>query len=265
MEYLTYEKFSYILYVLNAYIGGKKMQKLELQDVSIDGRDWRQFRKSATQDELFILGIGTKYRVAKTRWLMLVCLAGMVASITIGVALIPESAGFIILVAGYLVSAFFATKYIRYNDSLSKIKWVLNKEYRVQLNAVLRSNGFAELVFSLLGLLVMFITIPYQAIMLLIGAFAPKFAIAKNGVLIALPAGCDIGGLASASAYYAQLSLIDELNQNAYEESHRYTATIRDEMSNEIELYSSNGIEYRDDSGHHYTSDDNGQTFTQID
>lgn len=241
------------------------MQKLDLQDVSIAGRDWRQFRKSATQDELLVLGVGTKYRVAKARWLMLVCLAGMIASVAIGVALIPSSVGFVILVAGYLVSAFLATKYIRYTDSLSKIKWALDREHRAQLNTILKGNAFVEFIFALLSLVVMFITIPYQAIMLLIGAFAPKFEVSKNGVLIALPKGCDIGGLVSASAYYARLSLMDELVQNAYDESHRYTAKIHDEMGYEIELYSSNGREFRDDYGHRYESDDNGRTFTQKD
>lgn len=41
------------------------MEKLDLTDVSIHEKDWKAFKKSATQEELLILGLGVKYKKLK--------------------------------------------------------------------------------------------------------------------------------------------------------------------------------------------------------
>ena len=43
------------------------MEKLDLTDVSIHEKDWKAFKKSATQEELLILGLGVKYKKIKSR------------------------------------------------------------------------------------------------------------------------------------------------------------------------------------------------------
>ncbi len=209
------------------------MEKLDLFDVSIHERDWKSFKKTATQEELLILGIGVKYRIIKSRILTYLSVLGMILSVVIGLLLIGTDAGLIILIGGYLVFAFLATKSIRYNDSFSQIKRRLSKENKAALKSVFKVSAVAAFFDALFQLIIVYVTIPYQAVMLLIGMIAPNFVISKNGVLIAIPKGYDIGNLGAIGEYYASFSLFDDIEKTSYDNSH-----IRSDLHERYGLFS---------------------------
>lgn len=239
------------------------MEKLDLFDVSIHEKDWKQFRKSAAQDELLILGIGAKYRLISKRLISYLSALGILLSIIAGFVMISlldmMSAGLIVLVVGYLVFSFLATKFIRYNDSYKQIYRCLDKENKAALKKIFKVSAAAAFFDALRNFFVVWLTIPYQAILMLIGMFAPNFVIAKNGVLVAIPKGCDIGNLAAVGDYYASRSLLDDWEQTSYEKSHRYTATIINNMGCEQKVHSADGVNYYfEDGSYAGHTDDNG-------
>lgn len=240
------------------------MENLDLFDVSVHEKDWKQFKKSATQEELLVLGIGVRYRLMKQRILSYLSALGIILSVIIGLLTIGSSAGLIILLGGYFVFSFLATKSIRYNDSLSKINGKLNKENRQVLKSVFKTSAVAAFFDGLVQIIIMFITIPYQAILMLIGMFAPNFVISKNGVLLAIPKGYDIGNLAEIGAYYASRSLLEDWQNTSYENSHKYTATFTNRMGCEQTVHSSDGKSFYSEGGSYVGhSEDNGKTIIE--
>ncbi|MDE6613857.1 MAG: hypothetical protein K2K28_04830 [Clostridia bacterium] len=100
---------------------------------------------------------------------------------------------------------------------------------------------------------------------MVIGMIAPNFVIAKNGVLIAIPKGCDVGNLAAVGEFYASRSLLDDWEQTSYEKSHRYTATVTNDMGCTQSVHSADGINYYfEDGSFAGRSDDNGKTIHKI-
>ncbi len=239
------------------------MEKLDLYDVSVHEKDWKQFRKSATQEELLVLGIGVKYRLITKRLVSYLSVIGMILSVVIGLSMFFAAsleAGLIIAIAGYVFFAFLSTKYIRYSDSFGKIRKRLNKENRKALDAVFGYSAIIEFFDALGRLLLLYLTIPYQALMILVGMFAPNFVVAKNGVLIAIPTGCDIGNLAFAGSFYASRSLLEDWGETSYENSHKYTATFINDMGCEQTVHSPDGKSfYSEDGSFVGYSDDNGK------
>lgn len=244
------------------------MEKLDLFDVSVHEKDWKQFKKRATQEELLVLGVGAKYRVIKQRLMSYLSALGIVLSVIIGVLLLPFSAtstvGFVVLIGGYIVFSFLATKAIRYNDTYSQIKWKLNKENKQVLKSVFKVPAFVAFIDALARYIIMWITIPYQALLILIGMVAPNFVISKNGVLLSIPKGCDIENLAEIGAYYASFSLLDEWEATSYENSHRYTGTFTNEKGVTQTVHSSDGKSFYDEGGNYVGhSEDNGKTIIE--
>ena len=241
------------------------MEKLDLIDVSIHEKDWKSFKKTAEQIELLILGIGVKYRIITKRiWAYLSAL-GIVLSVALGLILISTmedmSAGLVVLIAGYVIFSFLSSKSIRYNDSLTKIKGKLNKENKNVLKQILKVSAAAAFFDALIRFIVMYITIPYQALMLVIGMVAPNFVVSKNGLLIAIPKGYDIGNLMSIGGYYASHSLSEEWEKTYYENSHRYEVTVINNMGCEQKLHSPDGKAFYDENGGYVGySNDNGKT-----
>ena len=88
--------------------------KLDLYDTNVDEKTWKQFKKTATQDELTVIAIGAKYRIAHSRIKNLIYALGIVLSI----ALFWPTGGWSLI--GYPVFAFLATKSIRYEDTYSQ-------------------------------------------------------------------------------------------------------------------------------------------------
>ena len=244
---------------------GENMEKLNLVDVSIHERDWKQFRKTATQEELLILGLGVKYRIIKSRPVAWISLLGIVLSVVIGLLLMMTmddmSAGLVVLVVGYVVFSFLATKIIRYSDSYGQIRRRLDKENKKLLKNAYNVSAAADFFDAFVQLPIMFTTIPYQALMMGIGMIAPNFAVSKNGVLVAIPKGYDIGNLQSMSAYYASYSLLEDMEKTSYENNHRYVVTFTNSMGCEETVCSPDGIKFYKENGEYVGySNDNGKT-----
>lgn len=244
------------------------MEKLDLTDVSIHEKDWKAFKKSATQEELLILGLGVKYKKIKSRPFAVISLLGIILSVAVGLLLMQYledmSAGLIVLLVGYVLFSFIATKVIRYSDSFSQINRKLESENRKALKNAFNVSSAAAVFDALVQLPIMFLTIPYQALMMGIGMFAPNFVISKNGVLIAIPKGYDIGNLVAIGEYYASFSLIGDFEKTSYENSHKYTATFTNDAGCEQTIHSPDGKNYYYENGAYAGhSDDNGKTISK--
>lgn len=248
--------------------------KLDLYDASIDEKTWKQFKKTASQDELAVIAIGAKYRVAHSRIKNILFAIGIVLS----VALFWPTGGFSLI--GYPVFAFLSTKSIRYEDTLNQAYKKLNKEYKAFVDGYFNCGIIWTIIDIITKFGIFWLTIPYQAILLLIGAFAPNFVISKNGILVSIPNGYDVGDLGAVGAYYSGFSLIDEsiANQSKsssqtektssptddYYKKDEYTYT--DSHGYEQTVYSSDGKEFYDAGGRYVgSSDENGGKFKKED
>ena len=156
------------------------------------------------------MAIGSKYRLAKGRIKTIIFALGIILSIIIGLATIGSDVGIIILIGGYVLFSFLSTKSIRYQDTYEKCARKLNKEYKTKLKEFIPSSIVTSILDWFIQLVIVYITIPYQAILMLIGLFAPNFVIAKNGVLVSIPKGYDIGGLGAIGEYYQSFNVVDE-------------------------------------------------------
>lgn len=227
--------------------------KLDLYDTSIDSKTWKDFRKTASQEDLFVIALGARYRLVHTAIAQLIYAVGIILSVVIGLSFITTSAGLVILIGGYLLFSFLATKNIRYNETYSQVKRGISKEDRKLIEEELVPQNTAMSIISAIAALpIMYITIPYQAIMILIGLFAPNFVIAKSGILVSIPKGYDVGNLGMVGEYYASFDVLDDMMQTSYEENHKYNGTITNDMGCETQVHSHDGVTYCDDNGNSY-------------
>lgn len=241
---------------------------LDLYDVSIQESDWKVFRKGATQEELAVLAIGSKYRLEAGRWKSLIFTIGIVLSIVIGIATFTADIGPVILIVGYLFFSFLATKTIRYSDTYDKCYGKLKSEARKEVKSYFHTPVGIVILDFFIQFVIGWITIPYQAIMMLIGLFAPNFVISKNGVLVSIPKGYDVGGLEAIGAYYASFKVTDEINHTMEENTRRSHPTrmvCENGSERTLEYYdydAFNGRDrYRDDTGRFWYTDDGGSSF----
>lgn len=241
--------------------------KLDLYDTNVDEQTWKEYKRSAPQEELCILAIGAKYRIVHNRVQNLLFALGIILSI----ALFWPTGGWSLV--GYAVFSFLATKAIRYQDTYSQTYGKLNKEYKDFVDGFFVENVGLSVLDGFVMFATYIITIPYQAIMILIGTFAPNFVIAKNGILVSIPQGYDVGNLGAVGAYYASFNFIDEALSNmpepsapteetpsteeayTYEDSHGYSQTV----------YTHGGSDAYDAGGHYVgtvSGEGNGKKFT---
>ncbi len=237
--------------------------RLDLYDVSIDEKTWKTFRKTASQEDLAIIALGAKYRIVHSRIKNIIFTIGMLLSIL----LFFVTEGYSLI--GYAVLVFFLTKSIRYQDTFHSAYFKLSKENKALVDSYFQSNVALIIFDTLTDLCIRFITIPYQAIMMLIGIIAPNFVIAKNGVLISLPNGYDIENLSAISDYYASFSFTDEVvaaSEKSIEEAKKHKVTYQsgaDAITIDDRTESVAGIglkSYKDDFGREYLSNDDGKT-----
>lgn len=239
--------------------------KLDLHDISIDEKTWKDYKKTASEEELAILAIGTKYRLSnlKRRILNAVSFIAMILCF----ALIPVTT-FQSLIA-YPFIAFFATKTIRYTDTYNQTYSKISKENRYLVDDYFNENTLLNIFDLIIYLGMFFITLPYQALMIGIGMFAPNFAISKNGVLVSIPNGYDISDLEAVGEYYRSFNFAEEFTESitkynnssssspssddTYYKQDEYTYT--DSFGYEQTAYSQNGKDFYDDGGKYIGSD----------
>ena len=188
------------------------IQKLDLEDVSIHEKEWKEFRKTASQEELLILAIGSKYRLRTSIIKSLLFAIGLVLSVVVGLCLLfSTTVGLVILIGGYLIFAFLSSKHIRYQDTFNQINRKLDKENKLYMKSVFKYSAGMTVLDIFLKFALMWLTIPYQALMLVLGMIAPNFTIAKNGVLVSVPKGYGLENLIDMGEYYKKYSLLDEM------------------------------------------------------
>ncbi|MDE6373014.1 MAG: DUF1292 domain-containing protein, partial [Clostridia bacterium] len=246
--------------------------KLDLYDANIDEKTWKVFKKTASQEELAVIAIGAKYRIAHSRIKNIIYAIGIILSI----AIFWPTGGWSLL--GYPVFAFLATKSIRYEDTYGQSYRKLNKEYKQFVDGYFNGNTGLKILDLIIYMATFWLTIPYQAILLLIGTFAPNFVISKNGILVSIPKGYDVGGLGAVGAYYESISFIDEAlasNKKSsgggadssptddYYKKDEYTYT--DSHGYEQTVYSADGKDFYDVGGHYVGSSGDGGTFKKKD
>ena len=246
--------------------------KLDLYDASVDEKTWKEFRKTASQEELAVIAIGAKYRVAHSRIKNILYTIGIILSI----ALFWPTGGYSLI--GYPVFAFLATKSIRYEDTLSQAYRKLDKEYKALVDGYFNCGIGWKILDIIIKLGIFYLTIPYQAILLFIGLFAPNFVISKNGILVSIPKGYDVGNLGAVGEYYLGFKFIDEAlgNKGAssapaqsgspaddYYKKDAYTYT--DANGYEQTVYSGDGKEFYDAGGHYVGSSGDGGYFKKKD
>ncbi len=217
---------------------------LDLYDASIDEKTWKEFKKTATQEELAVIAIGAKYRVAHSRVKNILFTFGIILS----VALFWPTGGYSLI--GYPVFAFLATKSIRYEDTLSQAYRKLNKEYKELVDGYYNCGVGWKILDVFIKLGVFYVTIPYQAIMLFIGTFAPNFVVSKNGILVSIPKGYDVGNLGAVGAYYQGFKFIDE----ALDNNKKYTGTAVVD-GYEVAVHSADDRTYYDGNGNCYVKE----------
>lgn len=227
---------------------------LDLEDVSVDTKTWKKFRKTASHEELAIIAIGAQYRIIRRRIINIFFVAGIILS----VVLFPYAEGWSLI--GYPVFCFLATKSIRYQMTFDDCCRKLNASERKFVKSLFKDNFFIVVFDVILNLCITYITIPYQAILMFIGMYLPNFETKRNGVLIPLPKGCEFGNLKAAGEYYSQANFLNEFIQFA-ESKEKETYTLTDETGSTRTLTKFSGNTYKDDCGGYWKSDDGGYTF----
>lgn len=229
---------------------GNKLE-LDLYDTSIDEKTWKSFKKTATQEELAIIAIGAKYRLSnlKRRILNSIYFVAMILCF----ALIPVTV-FQSLIA-YPFIAFLATKSIRYTDTYTQSYNKIKKENRYLVDDYFNENVFLIIFDLIIYIGMFFITIPYQALMIGIGMIAPNFAISKNGILVSIPKGFDVGNLGAIGEYYSKFNMLDDMMETHESKKKYYTYT--NDMGCEQTIYTTNGKDFYTTNGTYVGNSDN--------
>ena len=206
-------------------VGGRL--KLDIVDTIVYRSDWKEFRKRASQDELFALAVGSRYQLDGAKFYIrsLLGAVGGVLSIVLAIVLAGEFGWFAIIggVAGYLFFNLMACKQIGYADTLSDCRWKLDSEHAQLLKDLFSENIFISILRQIILMALRFVALFYQGLLMFIGVLIPAardWTVAHGGAagaVISMPKGCDIGGLGTMGAYYASQKFGDVWDQHMQE------------------------------------------------
>lgn len=199
--------------------------KLDIVDTIVHQADWKAFRKRASQDELFALAVGSRYQLdgAKPFVKTFLAVAGAILAIVLMVSMEFGQIGIIGGVAAFFACNLIACKQLGYYNTLNDCRWKLDSEHSQLLKDLFPENIFVAILRWLFMILLMIITMPYQAILMLIEILIPaarNWTLAHGGnagAVISMPKGCDIGGLGAMGAYYASQKFGDVWDQHMQE------------------------------------------------
>ena len=205
--------------------GARKRLKLDIVDTIVYRSDWKEFRKRASQDELFALAVGSRYQLdgAKPFVKTFLAVAGAILAIILMVSMEFGQIGIIGGVAAFFACNLIACKQLGYYNTLNDCRWKLDSEHSQLLKDLFPENIFVAILRWLFMILLMIITMPYQAILMFIGVLIPAardWTVAHGGAagaVISMPKGCDIGGLGAMGAYYASQKFGDVWDQHMQE------------------------------------------------
>ncbi len=253
--------------------------KLNLKDIVISTKDWKNFKKYASQEDLLVIALGAKYQSSGSNTLIkgavaiLGCLGCIGALVACFFGILPPLMIFIIVFA-YIAVNVFATKVIKYNETYNQAYSKLNTKNKNYVDNFFDDSPMFRILAVLMRLLLAILTYPYQLILMVIRVFIPKleaWTIAKGGmysVVISLPKGYDIAELSAVSQYYESLSFLEGFNEQMDENEKARLAkyvkyTYKDEYGRSKEAYSDDGVHFYSSPNSSYeigTSDDKGKT-----
>ena len=199
--------------------------KLDIVDTIVHQADWKAFRQRASQGEVFALAVGSRYQLdgAKPFVKTFLAVAGAILAIVLMVSMEFGQIGIIGGVAAFFACNLIACKQLGYYNTLNDCRWKLDSEHSQLLKDLFPENIFVAILRWLFMILLMIITMPYQAILMLIEILIPaarNWTVAHGGnagAVISMPKGCDIGGLGAMGAYYASQKFGDVWDQHMQE------------------------------------------------
>ena len=244
---------------------GPSFGHITLYDTIVHKKDWKSFRKHATQAELAVLAIGSRSRLTGPRFFIksVIAVAGMILSIVFGLAYTFSEYmqfGLILLIGGYLFFNLLASKQIGYSDTYSSCYGKLSGEYSKMVKELFKEHIALTILRQIILIFLRIITIPYQFILMIIETLIPPAAnwtVAHGGnagAVITLPKGYNIGNLAALGEYYASSTF-----GAAWEEHMENTEAARLAKFSQYEYFDKNGMRqtaYSDDGRTFYTSTD---------
>ncbi len=252
--------------------------RLDVYDTIVSNKDWKAFRKGASEEELATLAIGSRYRLESVSFYVkaVISVVGMIFSIAFGISCFSNFGIFAIfvLVGGYIFFNLLASKLIGYSNTYSSCYRKISKEKREFVDRLFKKNIWLNLIRSIVLLFLNIITIPYKFILMAIEILIPpakNWAIAHGsdaGAVITMPKGYDIGCLGALGNYYASCTFgnaweehLDNQERERLSKYKKYTY---------IDKYGVEQTAYSDDETHFYsspnsrievgTSNDNGKT-----
>lgn len=238
---------------------------IRLYDTVVHKKDWKRFRKHATQAELAVLAIGSRSRLTGPRFFIksIVAVVGMILSIVFGLAYTLSEYmqfGIILLVGGYLFFNLLASKQIGYSDTYSSCYGKLSGEYSKMVKELFKEHIALTILRQIILIFLRIITIPYQFILMIIETFIPPAAnwtVAHGGnagAVVTLPKGYNIGNLAALGDYYKSCTF-----GAAWEQHMENTEAARLAKFSQYEYTDKYGVRqtaYSDDGKTFYTSTD---------
>ncbi len=204
----------------------KEMQaKIEFEDTIIREKEWKAFRKGATQEELSVLAIGSKFMTNGKNFFIkaLISVLGTILSIVIGLFGFKDEGmfGVVVIIGGYLFFNCMAVKLTSYTGTFQDCYKKLNQENKEYVDSFGKEKPVVAFFKGVVEVGLTFFTLPYRAILMVVETAVPSAAdwcIAHGGLggaVITLPKGYDIGGLREVGEYYKSCSFADALIESA--------------------------------------------------
>lgn len=263
---------------VTAKIDGE-MRSFDFQDVFLPKSAWEDVKSTASAEQLFLFGLGTKIRLAAIRRFADLMLIPILIVIGIGVllsfVLANSTIGIAIAVIAYLVGSIFFGKPFKMNESLEKIEKALKgSPYKKKLNEVLERKWYVLLTLEQLENLMALPCLIIDMIALLLDKVFPHLAERREGATFAIPMGCGVDDVAAISDYYHKtlwekteeaindFTAWTEDRQQQYIDEHTYSLndsydTVLKPTSTANYDSTNDRYEYKDQNGNIWYSSDN--------
>lgn len=238
---------------------------IPLKIISIPDKEWKDYRNQATQDELFVLGLGMKLWLAKTRKSTLFFALALLLSVAVGIVVTILTQGFvgvIILVLGYLIFCTLCVRRHFIQQSFSQTKQKLTAENKKALDTALKTSGGAKFADVIITLILCTVCEPYFLVLAVLSAIIPSLMNTK----LVIPEGYGFEQLEEVKGYYAEKSFLsqvidmtgEETGVAAFKRGFNGTSMVDDgydeytftnDMGCSQTAYSKNGVDFYDANG----------------
>ncbi len=231
---------------------------IQFEDFTISNADWYDFQASASEDDLLVLAIGSRFRTSGKKFFVrsLISVLGTILTILAVVFagnMFASFLGIVLLVAGYFFFNGMAVKLVSYTSTYDDCYKRLSSTNQKALDILLgKENGFVIVFKSLVQYVLFLFTIPFRAILMLISMVLPQaqdWCIAHGafgGTVVTLPQGYEMDRLKEVGEYYKSCSFLDAWEENIKEQKRESLSkmkeyTYKDEMGVVQTAYSDDG------------------------